>query len=142
MLHLNGKPVFELRKVQRDVYQIDTTTGKPKKRKQFIPVLNTTVDEFELAMYFEQAAISARGRAAVALFNGTKVEDTRALTTSVIETPSPASAPIVAGSSPEEAFEALDEDEIDVGTAEDIIDIPVEETGASTGLDPIRPNAP
>lgn len=38
--------------------------------------------------------------------------------------------------SPEEAFEALDEDEIDAGTAEDIIDIPVEETGASTGLDP------
>ncbi len=66
LLSHNGKSVFMLRKVQREVVQIDPQDGLPKKRKQWLLILETAIDEFDLAMAFEERAMLARGAAAAA----------------------------------------------------------------------------
>jgi len=122
MLNVNGTCVFWIRKVQRTIFQIDTKTGKPVKRQQYLPILDVAVDEFELYRYFEPTAINTRGRAAMALFNG---ESPRALSTAA----SPASHTLnVPGSTPEGASEPADDDEAyEVGDESgEIIDVPIE----------------
>jgi hypothetical protein len=129
MLNVNGTCVFWIRKVQKTIYQIDTKTGKPVKRQQYLPILDVAVDEFELYRYFEPAAIRERGRAAMALLNG---ENPKAITTSPIPAPPSASIP-GPGSTPESATEPAEDDEIyDLGDEPgDIIDVPVEPATAT-----------
>lgn len=60
---LNGQPFFELVKSPEEVRAPDG-----KKQMQFIPVLELSIDPLELARYAESSP--ARGRAAIAMFNG------------------------------------------------------------------------
>lgn len=69
MLSYKGAPVFTLRKVQREIVQIDRASGLPKKRKQWLPILDLNIDEFQLAMEYEDRAMLARGRAAAGILS-------------------------------------------------------------------------
>lgn len=57
----DGKPVFQLTKTEEIVSAIDTKTGKPTQRKQYLIYLDMTVDMTELTLIYESKNLMIRG---------------------------------------------------------------------------------
>lgn len=64
---MKGDTIFFLRKVMAKISTIDTRTGQPKLREQYLVSLEVTVDLFELAKMYETRNVLARGSAAAAM---------------------------------------------------------------------------
>lgn len=74
-LLINGKSPFIIRKIYDEIATIDTKTGKPMKRSQWLIDLDVQIDMFELAQAYENQAVLARGQRAVAALTGGTPQD-------------------------------------------------------------------
>ncbi|MDO9529663.1 MAG: hypothetical protein Q7J27_10960 [Syntrophales bacterium] len=69
------KPVFQLTKTEEIVSAIDTKTGKPTQRKQYLIYLDLTVDMTELALIYESRNLTIRGIKAAAMLTKPVITD-------------------------------------------------------------------
>lgn len=70
-LFVGGKTPFILRKIYDEISTIDTKTGQPVRRSQWLIVLDIEIDMFELAQAYEERQVLSRGQRAVGMLTGT-----------------------------------------------------------------------
>ncbi|OPY70475.1 MAG: hypothetical protein A4E62_01562 [Syntrophorhabdus sp. PtaU1.Bin002] len=69
-LFIGGKTPFILRKIYDEISTIDTKTGQPVRRSQWLIVLDIEIDMFELAQAYEERQVLSRGQRAVGMLAG------------------------------------------------------------------------
>ncbi|OPY84311.1 MAG: hypothetical protein A4E65_00305 [Syntrophorhabdus sp. PtaU1.Bin153] len=70
-LFVGGKTPFILRKIYDEISTIDTKTGQPVRRSQWLIVLDIEIDMFELAQAYEERQVLSRGQRATGMLTGT-----------------------------------------------------------------------